>query len=352
MKPKISIALCTYNGAKFLSSQLESYLVQTRRPDEVVVCDDRSNDQTVGILKAFAERAPFLVRVLVNDQNLGSTKNFEKAISLCSGEFIFLSDQDDIWNPDKIEKMVGAFENDPDVGLVFSDVELVDESSTIEEKTLFSDSLSLKEREMIENGDLFSVLLNRDVVIGGAMSFRSKYSDYILPIPSDIPIMIHDGWIAMAVSAITKTVFLDQPLIKYRQHAGQQTGVTNYIPGVFKLSWKEAMGKGELKHKIRKERLESFNKHFNSNLDIPGDKLKALKEEIRYQQEYARHYRLRKELSDNHTKRLWPVVGELLSGRYHRFSNGIRSAARDMIVDHEQETEFYEIIDIRKTEIN
>src|SRR5262245_33463585 len=136
MNPKISIALCTYNGAKFLSSQLESYLVQTQMPDEVVVCDDRSNDQTVEILKAFAERAPFSVRVLVNDQNLGSTKNFEKAISLCSGEFIFLSDQDDIWNPDKIEKMTAPFENDPDVGLVFSDVELVDESLTFEGKTL------------------------------------------------------------------------------------------------------------------------------------------------------------------------------------------------------------------------
>src|SRR5262249_10160572 len=105
MRPKISIALCTYNGAKYLSSQLESYLAQTCLPDEVVVCDDCSQDETVTILNDFAIRAPFPVRILVNDQNLGSTKNFEKSISLCSGEIIFLSDQDDVWMPNKIERV-------------------------------------------------------------------------------------------------------------------------------------------------------------------------------------------------------------------------------------------------------
>ena len=95
--PRLSIAMCTYNGARFLSEQLESIAVQTRLPDELIVCDDRSTDGSVEIIRNFALHAPFEIRLEINTNNLGSTKNFEKAIGLCKGEIIALADQDDVF---------------------------------------------------------------------------------------------------------------------------------------------------------------------------------------------------------------------------------------------------------------
>src|ERR1019366_197610 len=96
-KNRISVALCTYNGERFLSQQLASIGKQTRLPDELVVCDDSSTDRTVAIVREFAASVSFPVRVFENQRNLGSAANFERAIRLCDGDLIALSDQDDIW---------------------------------------------------------------------------------------------------------------------------------------------------------------------------------------------------------------------------------------------------------------
>src|ERR1017187_10286490 len=99
--PTVSIAMATYNGEKFLSKQLESFSCQTLMPDELVVCDDGSRDGTLAILEAYAAEAQFPVRIIKNDTNLGYSANFAKATSLCKGEIILFSDQDDIWFDDK-----------------------------------------------------------------------------------------------------------------------------------------------------------------------------------------------------------------------------------------------------------
>ena len=92
-----SVAMCTYNGARFLGAQLASVAAQARAPDELVVCDDRSTDETARVVEEFAAAAPFRVRLHVNERNLGTTRNFERAVSLCEGDLIALSDQDDVW---------------------------------------------------------------------------------------------------------------------------------------------------------------------------------------------------------------------------------------------------------------
>lgn len=99
---KISIAMATYNGAKYLQEQLDSFVTQTRQPDELVVCDDGSSDATVEILRHFAAGAPFAVEIHENEVNLSHAKNFEKALSLCGGDVIFFSDQDEVWFPEKV----------------------------------------------------------------------------------------------------------------------------------------------------------------------------------------------------------------------------------------------------------
>jgi glycosyltransferase involved in cell wall biosynthesis len=101
--PSVSVALCTYNGARFLDEQLASLAAQTWRPLELVVCDDRSTDSTLAILAKFASTASFPVRIVQNGAWLGYKSNFKKAACLCQGELITFCDQDDIWLPTKLE---------------------------------------------------------------------------------------------------------------------------------------------------------------------------------------------------------------------------------------------------------
>ena len=342
----VSIALCTFNGAKYLSPQLESYLVQTHPPDELVICDDRSRDETVAILNDFAERAPFPVRIFVNEQNMGSAKNFEKAISLCSGDVIFLSDQDDVWAPNKVKRIFDEFQKDHDVGMVFSDAELVDEALRPLGRNLFDGWITPKLRETIENGNLFSILLERNVVTGATLAFRARYNKAVIPIPVDIPDMIHDGWIAMILSVIAGSVLINEPLVKYRQHDGQQLGMDprRYVRHSLKLSWKNAMERIEAKHKVKKEYMESAKRRIVSRIEVPEDIMSLVEAEVRRREDHAEHYRLRNELSDNRVMRIWPIMRELLSGRYHRCSNGVRAAARDLVVDHKRKIEYFEIM--------
>jgi len=128
MDARVSIALCTYNGAPYLLEQLQSFCLQTRLPDELIVCDDGSTDDTLRILDDFARNAPFLVQTYTNDHNLGYARNFEKAVSLCTGDIIFLSDQDDVWSVSKVEKVYDRFLLDRRLELVFTDAELVNEN--------------------------------------------------------------------------------------------------------------------------------------------------------------------------------------------------------------------------------
>ena len=109
---KISVAMTTYNGEKYVTAQLYSVLNQSLKPDEVIICDDCSTDSTVSLINEFIEKNKLInFRLILNENNLGYIKNFRKAISLASGDIIFLCDQDAIWQEDKIKTMAELMEN-------------------------------------------------------------------------------------------------------------------------------------------------------------------------------------------------------------------------------------------------
>jgi glycosyltransferase involved in cell wall biosynthesis len=222
---KLSIAMCTHNGAAYLHEQLESLAAQTHLPDELIICDDRSSDGlTLKIIDEFARRAAFPVRFFVNEKNLGSKKNFEKAIRLCSEEVICLCDQDDFWLPNKLSRIEQAFISSPDAGLVFSDAEVVDEELQPMGASLWElGGFGPEKQESFRREGAFHSLLRGNVVTGTTMAFRSRFRDVVLSIP-ETAVLQHDGWIALTVSAVSDFVLIEEPLIKYRQHATQQIG--------------------------------------------------------------------------------------------------------------------------------
>ena len=120
--------MTTCNGALYLRDQLDSFKNQVRLPDELIVCDDGSTDETLTILKEFKHTAPFDMTVIQNENNIGYTKNFEQAMLNCSGDLIFFSDQDDVWFSSKIVVVAKTFQDNPDILLVIHDGDLVDKN--------------------------------------------------------------------------------------------------------------------------------------------------------------------------------------------------------------------------------
>lgn len=220
---RVSVAMCTYNGGRYLKDQLESIEKQTRRPCELVVCDDHSTDDSIAILKQFQADAPFPVLVIQNALRLGSTRNFDQAIGLCRGEFIALCDQDDHWLPQKLERLSDMLAKNPFLGGVFSDADLIDGAGRPVGMRLFSrhNFTVKKQRNFIASPP--STLLKHDVVTGATLMFRGSLRRYCSPIPAS---WVHDGWLAWMIALHSRLTLVAEPLIEYRIHAGQQLGVS------------------------------------------------------------------------------------------------------------------------------
>lgn len=219
---RISVAMCTLNGQRFLGEQLESIAAQTKLPNELVVCDDGSSDLTDSILLDFAQRAPFPVRSVRNEKRLGSTKNFEKAIGLCEGEFIALCDQDDIWESNKLGRLVKSL-GDSGAGGVFSDAQLVDANGRPAQKRLWQlHKFDFRESIEFSRDAAIRLLLKHDVVTGATLMFRASVRNFVMPIPAP---WVHDGWIAWMLVLYSQLTFVAEPLVRYRVHREQQLGV-------------------------------------------------------------------------------------------------------------------------------
>ena len=223
---KISVAIATYNGEKYLEKQLDSILKQdTIIVDEIVVCDDISNDKTIEILDKHSHLYPNVFKVYLNENNLGSTKNFEKAISLCTGDFVFLADQDDIWKNDKIKKTLDVFENNKTAEGVFSNADIIDDNDKLIHTKTIWDSVFFFEKELPQPIDFFDLISkNGNVVTGATLCIKKSVKDFIFPFPEG---MLHDQWIASYLALKNALYYSNENLISYRLHNNQQVGMKN-----------------------------------------------------------------------------------------------------------------------------
>ncbi len=326
---KISIALCTYNGENFLSEQLESFVKQTHLPDELIVCDDKSADKTIEILNKFAANSPFPVHIFINEDNIGSTKNFEKAISLCTGDIVFLSDQDDVWNSKKIERIETLFIKHKNIGMIFTNAEIVDEKLASLDKKLWDFTFEKEQRSL----NFFDVLMRRNVVTGATMAFRAEFAESFSPIPTDIPNTIHDGWISLVIAANSEVMFIDECLIKYRQHSNQQLGVDwNHRNKNRSDLYKNSI----IFHHNELERLNLMNVVLRTFPQFKAPQIQLsineiVRKNLEEKTELIKHYNARMNLPNGKFKRILSVFFELQSGRYKRFSKGWKSAVKDLV---------------------
>lgn len=330
MAMTISVAMCTYNGARYLREQLDSIAAQTRQPDELVVCDDGSTDETRQIVESFAAAAPFPVRLHVNERSLGSTKNFGRAIGLCAGEVIALTDQDDVWLPGKLSRMEAEFLNAPGVGLVFSDAEVIDENSRPLGYRLWG-KIGIRQSHLkrLRSDKAVDELLPGSTVTGATMAFRSGLKELVLPIPDDLP-LIHDGWIAVLTAAVAGVSFIDEPLVRYRRHPRQQIGALErkggaegggldfeaVRAGLRRLNpYEDALKIARAVHLRLRDRRDVFDS---------GATLSRLESRIV-------HLETRANLPAGHLRRAGRVLRELLTRRYHLYSKGVYSAIKDLL---------------------
>lgn len=324
---KISVAMATYNGAAYLREQLDSIQFQSYPPHEVVISDDCSRDDTWHIIRDFAAYAPFPVLVHRNEVNLGYPGNFEQALRQCTGDLIFLCDQDDIWLPGKIEVIVSIAESDRHNMVFVNDAEITDESLI---------TTGLTKLQQIRAGGMPDTAF----VMGCCAAIRKRFLDLCLPIPKDYG--SHDSWIMSLADGVKRRHIEEKPLQLYRRHQNNKSqtaanrtvrlSVTDYwldrAKAVQRLGSKQSVANVLERTRMLRTRVESLDFEDEENdheLRLAfADYLEVLK-----QKEEAAQCRL-DFCSRPRLARLWPAARLYAQGQYGHFT-GITSMLRDIL---------------------
>lgn len=301
---KVSVALCTYNGELYIADQLYSITAQTHPVDEIILCDDGSSDSTLTIARQIQEQGS-PIQIHCNTQRLGFVANFAKAIQTCTGDIIFLCDQDDLWKEDKVALMLTYFQSNPKLLLIFSDGELINETGNSLNCRLWQ-ALPYPPKKMPS----FIDLLNHDLITGAACAFRRELITHALPFPAH---WIHDAWLGIIASALGQIEAIPTTLIAYRQHNNNQIGLR---PPTFK-------------QKIQKV----FYLMTTAHLDI-SEKYQPLLTYI--PPSHPQYFHILGKIRHLKNRQTgWRIIGiikETLNGGYSHYANGWQSIIRDIIL--------------------
>ncbi len=219
-QPSISIALCTFNGEKYLRQFLESLLNQTIMAQEIIIVDDGSTDGTLSILNDYVRSFDF-IKLFPQKENLGPVSAFKMAISLTQHNFILLADQDDIWRSNKIEKLLSKANSIDNrfPGVIYSDLEMIDEKG----KTIFNSFWDMA--NLSPSKATFKGLMMENVITGSACMINDAMREEIRRAPDGL--LMHDHWIALIAYGFGQYVYTEEKLVKYRVH---NDSVTEKVP--------------------------------------------------------------------------------------------------------------------------
>lgn len=208
---KISVAMATYNGEKYIYEQIRTILANLDDDDELVISDDGSKDKTIQIINDFNDK-----RIkLISGPQKGLVKNFENAIKNTNGDYIFLTDQDDLWTEDKVKKVMKCFEDNNYI-LIQHDAVIIDGKENVMYESFFK-------KRKVKTGIIKNMIKNS--YHGCCMAFKKELIDEILPIPETV--YLHDQWIGMIAELNGKTYFLNEKLMKYRRYEGNASSFTH-----------------------------------------------------------------------------------------------------------------------------
>ncbi|MDO4575844.1 MAG: glycosyltransferase family 2 protein [Planctomycetia bacterium] len=312
---KLSIAMCTYNGERFLREQLESLSHQTRLPDEVVVGDDGSSDATLEILETWARGVPFPVRITRNEKNLGFAKNFEATLSRCRGDILFPCDQDDVWEPEKIEKMAAVFEQEAAVEVVYCGYQRIDQ-----------DGNPRRSHEPLDwrvppQANIYWPKLQQETPQGaGCLSaVRKTLLEKVFPLPPHWP---HDMWIYVSAPVFGQMRTLDIPLIRYRRH--EQNSSDFGVPVVWKAGKNTYYIHSVQLYETQTPMREELYRRWNT---FPDNDYKRGYLEYLRQQDI--HFGNRLKIEKNFLRNFPLVWIEWFSGRYFRYEQPWKSFCFD-----------------------
>ncbi len=319
MTPSFSIALAVCDGARFLSALLDSIVEQQLQPYELVVADDASVDGTLVILNDFALDAPFPVRILRNRLRLGVVGNFNLAINACTGEYIALADQDDVWRPDKLTCLadvlgatntLAAFSNARVV-----DAELRSLGYTMWQRVRFTPN----EQHCFATGNGFAVLLKHRLVTGATLAFRADLAKVALPIPDGWD---HDAWLILVAASQGQVSAINKPLIAYRQHEA------NVVGGLYRSLWSQAG------NALKIDRTEWYREELGLwyILEQCLNALPSSESATSLLAEKIAHLESRASLPIARWWRISGVMRELTAGRYRRYARNWGSIALDLLV--------------------
>ena len=242
----ISVCMATYNGAKYIRKQIDSILCQLGKDDELIISDDNSSDDTVKIIRNINDkRIKIISHLRSNIYNRYSnnhymvTSNFENALSYANGDYIFLSDQDDIWHPERIALMSKALETHP---IVYAPFTMIDENEH---------KITTNQKYPHITGNLFRDLITQPY-FGCCMAFRRSLLNVALPFPKGT--ITHDNWVGLLAEILgVKIHILETPLLYYRIHSNNVSHRINSNPLLFKIYYRI------------KQLLQLYNRKYHSN---------------------------------------------------------------------------------------
>lgn len=249
---KVSIALATYNGEKYLIEQLGSLVHQSMLPYELVVSDDCSTDRTIDVLQNFAQSAPFPVKIHKNSFNKGYSKNFENAINHCSGDLIFICDQDDLWLPIKIETMVDFMKCRPKLILAVNNCELVDNN--------------LRRSGIAKIDQIHQYFGNIDKYVPGCCTvFRKSFKNLFLPIIHEYD--YYDGWLHYIAKSLKMRGVCRNVLQYYRIH---ENNTSEFPPNTIikPRYFKRLLFKIRFLVNSKNKKIISLKNEYNINIEI------------------------------------------------------------------------------------
>lgn len=309
---KLSVVVCTYNGAKYISEQIKSILFQTVPVNEIVICDDGSSDDTVELAKRELDASSFRdYKILVDRSHHGVSANFLRGMKASTGDYVFCCDQDDVWCDNKVELFVEAA-NRTHMDLYFSDGYVVDSDLTKRDYSLW-DSISFS-YGMAAERPLFEILLQKNVVTGAAMLVSRRLIDGVDCIPNG---WLHDGWFAMAAAAKGSIEPINHKTFLYRQHDANAVGARSNSLVEKVRRWSKGIPE---QPEVRSLRLERYT----SARDMLGIKGEAIEDCLYFWN------KLDGLTASGFVRGFGTILRLLANGSYSRYYTGTRGGVRDL----------------------